>query len=95
MGKNNTSKNDNSVLSKSEETLTCEELLKLVTSFHKPEITLEKCGYCVLMSRNLQVHKRLNHSKRKSVRFSGSSPKKNDCIGMRKSGPELETKTCG
>ena len=48
-----------------------EELLELVTSFHEPKIALEKCGYCGIMARNLAVHVKLNHKKRKSIGFSG------------------------
>ena len=38
----NASKGDNSIFSKSEETLACEELLELVTSFPNPKVNLEK-----------------------------------------------------
>ena len=46
----------------------------MVTSFHDPAITQEKCGYCGMMVRNFTVHIRLNH-KKKSMGFTGfSSP---------------------
>ena len=76
MRENNIPEVDDYVNSKPEETFTYEELLDLITSFHETEITLEECDYCGLMSRNMRAHKRLNHNKRKSVRFPGSNPKK-------------------
>ena len=49
MGENNNPKVDDHVDSKSEETFAYEELLELITSFHKTKITLGKCDNCGLI----------------------------------------------
>ena len=65
------SKQESSMVTIDREKLVDDEILDLITSFHKPKVNLIKCGYCGIMSRNLPVHVKLNYKKSKLIGFSG------------------------
>ena len=71
-----------SIITEKDTQFSCGELLHLVTSFHEPAITQEKCGYCGMMVRNMMVHVRLNH-KKKSIGFTSSNSPQQSVEGKR------------